>query len=843
MMLAFLGQTCLLAALLAAVGQTVMGCLPQGQVFRHFGATGSDQKGRTSEEQGGASFVQRRPSDSEKRAEEYPPRKRCVPRHDGAREHSGKGGWAGKMKGVWGALPPTCKSSPPTRRGQSPRRTPFSDESADASFGTSLREAATKRVGGWAKPWGVWGGSPHMGGKAPHMQAHLRWTTYAAYTQATALACAFTLLTAAFLRSDFSIALVADHSHSAKPWIFKLAAVWGNHEGSLALWTLVLALAGACLAAAGRDLPNRIRAAALAVQGLLGALFLAFLLFASNPFARLAPPPTEGQGLNPILQDIALAWHPPFLYLGYVGLSLPFSLAVAALLLGEADRAWARWLRLWSLAAWSMLTIGIALGSWWAYRELGWGGFWFWDPVENASFMPWLVSIALLHCAMVAERRGALRQWSVFLALLGFSLAVMGTFLVRSGVLVSVHSFAVDPTRGIFVLAILAFIGGGGLLLFAFRGRRLGDSPLFAPISREGAVLFNNLLLCCGAASVLVGTLYPLILESVGGDKISVGPPFFHLAFAPLMLPLFALLPFGPALMWREGDAAAAAMRLWPAAAAGGVALVAASVWRAGGADGIGPLWALFVWALGVWVITGAACEVWRRARAVPAPGWRRRLARLGGATWGMSLAHMGVGVLLLGVVALSAWSEERIEALRPGEAVTLAGWEVAFGGMSAAVGENYLAARALLLGRGRDGRVVFLEPERRFYPARGVATSEVAIASFLGGDLYVVLGDAPVEADAVSGAEAERVEGEAGTTARGEAERTEAERTEAERTEGEKKEGEKGEGEKRENEEEMSRIFRLHWNPLVGLIWFGAAMMATGGLCALVSHLRRRPT
>ena len=630
----------------------------------------------------------------------------------------------------------------------------------------------------------------------------IRMGCNAALLQAAFLVMAFACLVAGFLASDFSLALVAAHSHSAKPLLFKFAASWGNHEGSLALWVLILALAGAWLALdtaphetiTGKDSAQNsdshpcarapLCARALGMQGILGCLFLAFLLFASNPFARLHPPPADGMGLNPVLQDVALAIHPPFLYLGYVGLSVPFSLAVAALLEGRADAAWARRLRLWTLASWSMLTIGIVLGSWWAYRELGWGGFWFWDPVENASLMPWLLAIALLHCAMVAEKRGALRQWSVLLAILAFSLAMLGTFLVRSGVLVSVHSFAADPTRGIFILAILAAVSGGALSLFAWRGGRLGDETLFAPVSREGAILINNMLLCCGCASIFVGTLYPLALEALGGDKISVGAPFFNLTFAPLMLPLFLLLPLGPALAWRRGQMLAAMQRLQLAVLP---VLPAFVLLPAYGSDT--PLWAVFAAALGVWILAGTVCEAWQRLRLIRAPGAAARFVRAGLAFWGMSLAHGGVGVLLLGITFLSAWSVERIEALRPGDSLTLADFHLSFQKSEPLHGANYLAERAHLLVRAPDGTLTLLHPERRIYPIRGIATSETAIEHSLGGDLYAVLGDyQPADDEAQDGL----------------------------------------------------RIFRLYWNPLVSLIWLGAGMMACGGLLALAAHWRR---
>ena len=594
----------------------------------------------------------------------------------------------------------------------------------------------------------------------------------AALMQAALLALAFACLVIAFLSSDFSLALVVAHSHSAKPFLYKFAASWGNHEGSLALWVLVLALAGGALAVLGESLTPRLQARALGIQGLLGVLFIGFLLFASNPFERITPPAPDGFGLNPVLQDPALAIHPPFLYLGYVGLSLPFSLAVAALLEGGISSAWARWLRITTLASWSALTIGIALGSWWAYRELGWGGFWFWDPVENASLMPWLVAIALLHCAIIVEKRGAFRQWSIFLAILAFSLAMLGTFLVRSGVLVSVHSFATDPTRGIFILAILVCVSGSALLLFSARAARLRDDSLFAPISREGAVLVNNLLLCCGCASVLVGTLYPLALETLNGAKVSVGAPFFNLTFAPLMLPLFFLLPLGPVLAWKQGSLLGALQRIQLAALIGLAAVIGTLAYK-----GVAPLWAAFAFGLGVWILVGVCCEIFERLRASE--------SRPGASFWGMSLAHAGMGVLLLGVVAHSAWSVERIESLRPGDSLDVAGFNITFENTAFARGDNFFAEQALLRVRSGNGEIFDLAAERRVYPIRATSTSESAINYSLAGDLYVVLGD-----NWVADAEA--------------------------------------------------RVFRFYWNPLVSLIWLGAMLMAIGGGCCLADRRYR---
>ena len=388
----------------------------------------------------------------------------------------------------------------------------------------------------------------------------------AAQIQFLLITISFSALMTAYVTSDFSLQNVWANSHSAKPLIYKIAGVWGNHEGSMVLWVLILALFGAAVATYGSNLPRELQANVLAVQGSIAAAFLLFIITTSNPFVRLDPAPLDGQGLNPVLQDPALAFHPPFLYTGYVGFSMAFSFAVAALIDGRIDAAWARWVRPWTLAAWMCLTLGIAMGSWWAYYELGWGGFWFWDPVENASFMPWLAGTALLHSALVMEKRDALKVWTILLAIITFSLSLMGTFLVRSGVLTSVHAFAVDPARGIFILAIMGIFIGGALTLFAIRAPLLAQGGLFAPISREGSLVLNNLLLTTACAAVFVGTLYPLALESLTGEKISVGAPFFNFTFVPLIAPLLVAVPFGPMLAWKRGDLVAAWQRLVAAA-------------------------------------------------------------------------------------------------------------------------------------------------------------------------------------------------------------------------------------------------------------------------------------
>ena len=445
----------------------------------------------------------------------------------------------------------------------------------------------------------------------------------AALTQALLVVVAFAALTQAYVTSDFSVANVVANSHSAKPLVYKISGVWGNHEGSMLLWALILAVFGAAVALFGANLPDTLRARVLAIQALIGVGFLAFLLFTSNPFERLSPAPADGNGLNPLLQDPGLAFHPPLLYLGYVGFSVTYAFAIAALLEGRVDPAWARWVRPWTLAAWCFLTLGIALGSWWAYYILGWGGFWFWDPVENASLMPWLAGTALLHSAIVVEKRDALKSWTVLLAILAFSLSLLGTFLVRSGVLTSVHAFAQDPARGLYILAFLLTVTGGGLALYAWRAPKLTSSGLFQPISREGALILNNLLLCTLAATVLLGTLYPLFLDLLTGNKVSVGPPFFNATFVPICAPLFAALCVGPFLGWKRAE-------LWPALQqlriAFFVAVVAAIV-AAVAIDSRSTL-AAVAFGFGVWLIVGSLVEFAGRLRLGRAP-WSESLRRL----------------------------------------------------------------------------------------------------------------------------------------------------------------------------------------------------------------------
>ncbi len=579
----------------------------------------------------------------------------------------------------------------------------------------------------------------------PAWGAHVRDPKLMAVAEPAAL-CQFGLLLVAFLAlmnayitSDFSVANVVANSHSTKPLLYRISGVWGNHEGSMVLWVLILALFGAAVAAFGRNLPATLKANVLAVQASIAVAFCLFILLTSNPFLRIDPPPADGSGLNPILQDPALAFHPPLLYTGYVGFSIAYSFAIAALIDGRLDAAWARWVRPWTLAAWMCLTIGIAMGSWWAYYELGWGGWWFWDPVENASFMPWLAGTALLHSAVVMEKRDALKVWTILLAIVTFSLSLMGTFLVRSGVLTSVHAFAVDPQRGVFILAIMTLFTGGGLALFAWRARELRQGGIFAPLSREGALVLNNILLTTACATVFVGTLYPLLLEALTGAKISVGPPYFNATFAPLMVPLLLALPFGPLLAWKRGDVLGAAQRLMFAAMLAVVvlALSLAVFYR-------GPVLAPFGFGLGVWVMAGALSDLAYRVRLGNVPldeSWRRLLSQPR-SVFGTTLAHFGAGLLVVGIVATSAYRVERILVMKPGEQVTVAGYTLAFRGVAPATGPNYREEVGLFDVTRGGAPVTKLEPAKRLYDAPPQPTTEAGIHAAWRGDLYVVLGD-----------------------------------------------------------------------------------------------------
>ncbi|MFC7399702.1 heme lyase CcmF/NrfE family subunit [Chelatococcus sp. GCM10030263] len=598
----------------------------------------------------------------------------------------------------------------------------------------------------------------------------------AALATFVAIAFAFLALVYAYVTSDFSVLNVVENSHSLKPMLYKVTGVWGNHEGSMLLWIFILALFAALVALARRSVPLRLQALTLSVQALISSAFLLFILIASNPFVRVDPPPFEGQDLNPILQDIGLAIHPPLLYLGYVGISISFSFAAAALIEGRIDALWARAVRPWTLTAWIFLTLGIAMGSYWAYYELGWGGWWFWDPVENASLMPWLAATALLHSTIVMEKRDALKVWTIMLAVLAFSLSLLGTFLVRSGVLTSVHTFATDPTRGIFILAILVFFIGGGFALFAWRAPLLRPGGLFAPISREGALILNNLFLATACATVLIGTLYPLALEAVTGEKISVGAPYFEATFLPLVLPLIALVPFGQSLAWKRGDLLGAAQRLMSAFALAIVATVAIIAVTEGG-----PVLAALGIGLGFFVLLGALVDIIGRCRP-KGTTWSvalRRAAGLPRSAWGTAMAHAGIGVLVIGVAA-SAWSAERLVVLKPGESTTVGPYSLKLDGIFPRANNNYRedVARMSISRFGTPIGVV--EPSKRLYTTRETATTEAGIKTIGLGQLYVSLG---------------------------------------------------------ESHSDGSVGLRAYWKPYVTLIWLGALVMAAGGGLSLTDR------
>ena len=553
-----------------------------------------------------------------------------------------------------------------------------------------------------------------------------------AILQFLAIALAFGALTHAFVTSDFSVKLVFENSHTLKPMLYKVAGVWGNHEGSMLLWVLILAGFGASAGFFGRDLPIELRARALGVQALIGVAFLVFILFTSNPFLRLAAPPFDGRDLNPLLQDPGLAFHPPFLYLGYVGLSMSFSFAMAALIGGRVDAAWARWVRPWTLAAWMFLTIGIAMGSWWAYYELGWGGFWFWDPVENASFMPRLLAGALLHSAIVVEKREALKAWTILLAILAFGFSLIGTFIVRSGVITSVHAFANDPERGVFILGILTLFIGGGLTLFAVRAPILQAKGVFGLVSREAALVVNNILLAVAAFVVFVGTIWPLVAEMAFNKKLSVGAPFFDRAFTPFMLILAVLLPVGAVLPWKRARLGAG---LRPMTGAVCLAL-AVGAWAFAVQSGRSALAPVGL-ALGAWLIFGAMSELWVRAAGRPG-----RLLRLPRADWGKALAHAGLGVTFVGVAAMTAWSIEDIRTVRIGETFPLGKYQVTLDKVEEGQGPNYVTRMATMRVTLNGAQVAVLHPEKRFYPVANMPTTEAAIQNGVTRDLYLVLGD-----------------------------------------------------------------------------------------------------
>ncbi len=553
------------------------------------------------------------------------------------------------------------------------------------------------------------------------------------------LAFAFGVLMHAYAVSDFSIRNVAENSHSAKPFIYKLTGTWGNHEGSMLLWVLILALFGALVAFSRKSLPDRLRAGTLAAQASVTVAFLLFILFTSNPFDRLNPAPPEGNDLNPILQDLGLAIHPPLLYIGYVGFSITYAFAVAALIDGRIDAVWARAVRPWTLCAWLFLTLGISMGSYWAYYELGWGGWWFWDPVENASLMPWLAGTALIHSTIVMEKRDALKVWTILLAILTFSLSLLGTFLVRSGVLTSVHTFATDPSRGLFILVILMVFIGGSLALFAWRAPLLRQGGLFAPVSREGALVVNNLFLAAACGAVFIGTLYPLALEGLTGAKISVGPPFFNATFLPLLVPLLLLLPFGQSMAWKRGDLLGTAQRL---AAAVGVGLVAAVTILA--LTRGGPVAAPLGIGLGVFLVASAFWDLGERivGRASGLGAIWSRAAGLPRSAYGTALAHAGVGVTVIGIAA-TAWATEDIAIMKPGDRLERGGSAIVMQQVFPRTGPNYreLVGRFTVEIDGRP-RGTIDSMKRTFITRNNMQTTEAGIRTFGFSQLYVSLGE-----------------------------------------------------------------------------------------------------
>ena len=594
-------------------------------------------------------------------------------------------------------------------------------------------------------------------------------------------AIAFAALVIAYVQSDFSVVNVWENSHSLKPMLYKITGTWGNHEGSMLLWVLILTFFGALVGFFGSNLPPTLKANVLAVQGLIGAAFFLFVLATSNPFARLFPVPLEGRDLNPVLQDIGLAIHPPLLYLGYVGFSVSFSFAVAALIDGRIDAAWARWVRPWTLAAWLFLTGGIAMGSYWAYYELGWGGYWFWDPVENASFMPWLAGTALLHSAIVMERRSALKIWTILLAIMAFSLSLLGTFLVRSGVLTSVHAFATDPSRGVFILAILTVFIGGSLALFAIRAQSLTAGGLFHPVSREGALVLNNLFLTTATATVFVGTLYPLFIEAVAGDKISVGAPFFNLTFGALMVPLLLAVPFGPLLAWKRGDLYAVSQRLFLAAGAALLVVLISAFF----VDGVSAFAALG-FGLAAWLILGALTDLALKTGigSVSPSVALRRFTGMPKSVFGTTLAHMGLGLTTLGVVAVASLEAENIVSMKPGDSADIAGYSLRFEGIEPLQGPNFTEDRGrFTLMDATGARLTDIVSSKRIYTARQMPTTEAGISTRGFSQVYVSLGD--------------------------------------ESTDG-------------------GIIVRIWWKPLVTLIWIGAVFMMAGGVVSLMDRRLR---
>ncbi len=610
-------------------------------------------------------------------------------------------------------------------------------------------------------------------GASRHNHGWMAVARPAALAQFVLVFIAMAALTHAYITSDFTVINVIENSHTDKPLLYKVSGVWGNHEGSMLLWVFILAICSAAVAVFSDNLPRELRARVLAVQGMISVGFLLFILFTSNPFLRAFPPPSNGHGLNPVLQDPGLAFHPPFLYLGYVGFSVSFAFAVAALIEGRVDAAWARWVRPWALASWCALTVGIALGSWWAYYTLGWGGWWFWDPVENASFMPWLVGTALIHSAIVVEKRDTLKSWTILLAIITFSLSLVGTFLVRSGVLTSVHAFAVDPARGSFILLLLLVAIGGSLTLYAARAPALKSGGVFAPISREGALVLNNILLASAAATVFLGTLYPLFLDAVGGPKITVGPPYFNQTFGPIMVPVLVALAAGPLLAWKRGDVLGAVQRLWIAFGAAFLVVLGGLYVTQGG-----PVLAVLGLGLAAFTGVGAIVEWADRLRLLRIPLGQSfgRAVNLPRAAYGMTIAHVGFALSVAGISA-AAFSVEHIDIVKLGGTLEVGGYSMKLVKVDEIPGPNFVAEDATI-EITRDGALVTIaHPQRRFFEVQQQTTSLTSIRSSVLADLYVALG----ESDSKGG-----------------------------------------------------WTIRAYYKPLISWIWLGALVMAAGGMVSL---------
>ena len=594
---------------------------------------------------------------------------------------------------------------------------------------------------------------------------------------------AFAALAALFVGNDFSVALVAQHSNLHLPLPYRIAATWGSHEGSMLLWVLILSCWTGAVALSSRSLPGVLRARILSTMGLVGVGFLLFLLFTSNPFGRLVPPPADGRDLNPLLQDAGMVFHPPLLYMGYVGLSVAFAFAVAGLIGGRFDAAWARWARPWTTVAWCFLTLGIALGSFWAYYELGWGGWWFWDPVENASFMPWLIATALIHSLSVAEKRGTFKSWTVLLAILGFSLSLLGTFLVRSGVLTSVHAFATDPARGVFILIFLAIVVGGSLLLFAWRAPAIGNGPGFSAVSRESLLLANNVLLTVAMAAVLLGTLYPLVLDTLEMGKISVGPPYFDSVFYPLMAPALFLMGVGPLARWKKAELPELVARLrWALAAA-----VIAALLLPLSVGGFRPMTSLGL-LFALWIAACVAIAVRDMLRGADGRVSLRRVGVHPASAWGMHIAHLGVAVFVTGVTLVTSYESGRELRMETGQSVELGGYQIRFVGLEPVAGPNYDATRGRFeirrAGAAEGPPLALLSPEKRVYRASSMPMTEAAIDRSLWRDVYLSMGE-PIG--------------------------------------------------------ERAWVVRAHVKPFVNWIWLGCILMSMGGFVAAADRRYRR--